>query len=79
MHASEAAALFAAPGDEDEGGEGDRDGDGDVEDDVDGGRGLGGAELDVDGWYSRGGSPDDEGDEDAIAVRHLLLSTEAIY
>ena len=38
MHTSDAAALFAAPGDEDE----------DIEDDIAGGGG--GDELDVDGW-----------------------------
>ena len=64
MHASDAAALFAAPGDEDE----------DIEDDIAGGRG--GDELDVDGWDSRGGSPVDEGDPDAILVRYSSLKDE---
>jgi len=43
MHASDAAALFAAPGDEDK----------DIEDNID--RGGDRDELDVDGWDSRGG------------------------
>jgi hypothetical protein len=61
MHASDAAALFAAPGDEGE----------DIEDDI-----GGGDKLDVDGRDSRGGSPVDEGDQDAIPVRYLLLKEE---
>jgi len=59
MHASDAAALFAAR-DEDEA----------IEDgDADGG---GGDELDIDELDSRGGSPVGK-DEDTIAVRFLLL------
>jgi hypothetical protein len=64
MHASDAAALFVAPGNEDE--------DEDIEeDDIDG---VGdGDDLDVDGLDSRGGSLVDEGDEDAILVSYLLF------
>lgn len=64
MHASDAAALFAAPGDEDRGST-----------DSEGG----GDELDVDGCGSREGSPIDEGDADAIPVRYLLLPKEVFY
>jgi len=61
MHASDAAALFLAAADEGE----------DIEDDIDGGEG--GNEQDANGWDSRGGSPVDEGDQDAIPVRYFLL------
>ena len=63
MHASDAAALFAAPGDEDE----------DIEDDIDG---VGGEDNpDVAGEDSRGGSPSiDEEDEGAIPVSNLFIN-----
>ena len=73
MHGLDAAALFAAPvdGDRDEGkGE-------DAENDID--SGCGGADADADGWVSRGGSPVNEGDEDAVPVRLHPLSTDPIY
>ena len=65
QHASDATALFAAPtrpGDKDE----------DIEDDIFGGGG--GDELDVDasGWDSGGGSPVEEGDQDAILVSNFF-------
>jgi hypothetical protein len=62
MHASDAAALFL-PADEEE----------DVEDE-----GPGGEEQDVEGWDSRGGSPIEEGDQDA-PVRYLLFLKEEFY
>jgi hypothetical protein len=69
MHASDAAALFVTPGDEDE----------DIEDDIYEEGGQGGYELDVHGSDSRGGSPVDEGDQVAIPVRFLLLFKEEFY
>jgi hypothetical protein len=69
MHASDAADLFFAA-DEDE------------EEDIYGGDGPDGGlgdEQDVDGWDSRGGSPIDEGDQDAIPVRFLPILKEEFY
>ena len=66
MHASDAAALFF-PADEDE----------EIDYDIDeGGQGDADEQDVVDGWDSRGGSPVDEGDPDAIPVRYLFLSKE---
>ena len=62
MRASDAAALFATLGDKDE----------DIGDDEDGEGAQ--DELDVDQWDSRGGV--DEGDQDAMLIRYLLLKKE---
>jgi hypothetical protein len=64
MHASDAAALFF-PANEDE-------------EDDDTGIYMGGSgdEQDVDGWDSRGGSPVDEGDRDAIPVTYSPILKE---
>jgi hypothetical protein len=59
-HASDAAALFTAEEDEE------------IEFDIDG-EGGERDEQNVNEWDSRGGSPVDEGDLDAIPVRYLLF------
>jgi len=61
MHGSDAAALFSAANEDEEL---------EIENVLDGG-GVG-DEQDVDGWDSGGGSPVDEGDQDAIPVRLFL-------
>ena len=64
MHTSDVAALFAAPGDEDQGST-----------DSEGG----GDKLDVDGFGSRGGSPVDDGDEVSMLVRFFCQWMHSIH